>query len=583
MEYNDISWKTINKMFKDNKNFMVNHHISSYNTFIAKGIREIFKDQNPIKFFKEYDDETKQYRYECNIYLGGINSDKIYYGKPIIYDLENEVEREHYMYPNEARLRNMTYGFTIHYDVDVTFKILIEKEDGSTGFNKFDIYEQTIELEKIYLGKFPIMLQSNMCLLNSLAPEVRYNMGECRNDPGGYFIIDGKEKVIISQEVRANNMLYILKDINELYSYSAEIKSVSEDISKPVRTLSVRIVKEQKTLNNNQIVVNIPQVRKPIPLFIVMRALGIISDKEIIKIFNLDLEKNNNMIDLFIPSIHDAGNIFTQRAALAYISLMTKGKTNEHVLQILMNYFLPHVGELNFKAKSLYLGYIVKRLLNVYIGFEKPTNRDSYKYKRIEVSGLLLHNLFREYYKKQQANIYLKIDKEYFYKHNQSSYQNQDFVNLILSNKVNIFQDKIVETGFKKAFKGNWGSEAHTKRLGIVQDLNRLSFWGFISHLRKTNLHIGSDGAKIIAPRLLNSTQYGLLCPLHSPDGGNVGLHKHLSSSTHITSGCSGLPYIIYLRNIKEGGIKLLEECSLTYIKHVLDWPNDKLDFRLAI
>ena len=110
------------------------------------------------------------------------------------------------MYPNEARLRNMTYGFTIHYDVDVKFKILIDKEDGSPGKDKFDIHEETIQLDKIYLGKFPIMLQSNMCILNGLAPEARFNLGECRNDPGGYFIIDGKEKVIVSQEGRADNM-----------------------------------------------------------------------------------------------------------------------------------------------------------------------------------------------------------------------------------------------------------------------------------------------------------------------------------------------------------------------------------------
>ena len=85
--------------------------------------------------------------------------------------------------------------------------------------------------------------------------------------------------------------------------------------------------------------------------------------------------------------------------------------------------------------------------------------------------------------------------------------------------------------------------------------------------MRKTNLHIGADGAKVVKPRLLHSTQFGLLCPIHSPDGGNVGLHKHLSTSTHITSGCSGKPLIKYLRNIKSG-IKILEECSYEYLSN---------------
>ena len=89
------------------------------------------------------------------------------------------------------------------------------------------------------------MLQSNLCLLKNLAREARFNMGECRNDPGGYFIIDGNEKVIVSQEGRGDNLLYILNDFNDIYSCIAEIKSVSEDASKPKRTLSVRLVREQ--------------------------------------------------------------------------------------------------------------------------------------------------------------------------------------------------------------------------------------------------------------------------------------------------------------------------------------------------
>ena len=135
-------------------------------------------------------------------------------------------------------------------------------------------------------------------------------------------------------------MLYIKKDFNDVYSYAAEIKSAAEDVSKPIRTLSVRIVAPQPSSSNNQIVVNIPNIRKPIPLFIVMRALGIISDKEIIKYCVLDIETNDNYVQLLRPSIHDAGHIFTQEAALKFISTFTKGKTTSHVMQILMNYFV---------------------------------------------------------------------------------------------------------------------------------------------------------------------------------------------------------------------------------------------------
>ncbi len=567
MDSNDISWKIIDKMFKDNPNMIVKHHIDSYNQFFSTGLRDVFKNNNPLRFFKELDKETNQYKLECELYFGGVNTDKIYYGKPIIYDENNGESREHYMYPNEARLRNMTYGITIHYDVDVKFKILIDKDDGSSGMNKFKVIEHTETMEKIYLGRFPIMLQSNLCLLNGLNREARFNMGECKNDPGGYFIIDGSEKAIVTQETRADNMLYVLKDPNEKYSFAAEIRSVSEDVSKPSRTLSIRKVRETPSMTNNQIVVNIPQVRKAIPLFLVFRALGVVSDKEIIRHCLLDLEKYESYIDLFIPSVHDASTIFTQNAALEYIKQFTKGYTINHVLHILMNFFLPHIGELNFKSKALYLGYMVKNLLAVSVGAQKPTSRDNYRFKRFVTSGALIKNLFKEYFKIQRDNIYLKMDKEYLYNNTDDKYQKEDFINFVTENRNHYFKDREVEKGFRKAFKGNWGAHAHTKMPGVAQELNRLSFFGFICQLRKTNLNMGT-GRKMIAPRLINGTQYGYLCPLHSPDGGNVGLHKHLSISTVITKGCSGLPYIEYFRKLPNRGVKLIEECSIEYLKN---------------
>ena len=160
-----------------------------------------------------------------------------------------------------------------------------------------------------------------MCLLKKLEPNARFYMGECKNDPGGYFIIDGKEKAIVSQEGRANNMLYVLKDVNDLYLYSAEIKSVSEDASKPIRTLAVRMIREQPSKTNNQLVVSVPQVRKPVPLFIVMRALGIISDKEIIETCLLDL-KNLKIILIFLFLLFTMLEIFSRKNLLSIILLL---------------------------------------------------------------------------------------------------------------------------------------------------------------------------------------------------------------------------------------------------------------------
>ena len=552
-----MQWNIINNHFKTKKNYLVDHHLSSFNNFYFNQIYEIFKMYNPILFNKEIDEDTNEFKYKCKIYLGGRNGDKIYYGKPVIYDKQGNYEKQHYMYPNEARLRNMTYAITIHYDIDIDFKLLIDNNKGGKNMDKFDVLEFSETMTNIYLGRFPIMVGSNLCILNNLSSEARFNLGECRNDPGGYFIIDGKEKVIVSQESRRDNMLYVLEDINDNISHSAEIRSVSEDASKPTRTFSVFMERKY-----NNIVVNIPNVRKPIPLFIVMRALGVISDKEIIETCLLDMEKYDDYIDYFIPCVHDAGMIFDKMSAIKFISTFTKYKSIPSTIEILTNYLLPHIGEFNFTTKARYIGYMVKKLIMVYSKTEKPTNRDSYRYKRIEVSGKLIEQLFGEYYKLQIEHILKKMDTEYYF--NISSYENTNFKDIILNNKELIFSEKIIERGFKKAFKGDWGSAAHTKRIGALQELSRLSFFSTLCQLRKTNLPISSQAAKIVGPRLLNSTQWGLLCPLHSPDGGNVGLHKHMSTFVHITRGESKKEIILVLKMIQE--IKLIEECSNIYL-----------------
>ena len=540
-------WNIIDKYFRDNPHNLVKHQLSSYDDFLNNGIQQIFREKNPIKIMKQQDPDTKEFGLQCNLYLGGKDGDLLYYGKPVIYD----DEKAHFMYPNEARLRNMTYGITIHYDVVVDFKM-----KGETG----EFLEHTLTLDQIFLGRFPIMLQSKYCVLNTLTPQIRFNMGECKNDRGGYFIIDGKEKAMICQEKFADNMLYVKDSVNDIYSHAAEIRSVSEDASKPIRTMSIRIVAPTPSSSNNQIVVNVPNVRKPVPLFILMRALGIESDKKIIEFCLLDLEKNKDYIDLFIPSIHDAGRVFNQDVALKYIATFTKGKTVPHVLEILMNYFLPNVGELNFEQKAYFVGYMVYNLLMVFTKNQPPTDRDSFKYKRVEVPGTLLYDLFKEYYTLQQRNIYLKIDKEYYYHVDQ--YQ-KNFVSLIENNYREFFKERIVETGMKRGFKGDWGSEAHTKKPGVVQDLNRLSFNSAISHLRKINLPLEAS-AKIVKPHLLHNSQWGIIDPVDTPDGGNVGLHKHMAIATQITNNCSGTPMINWMRI--NTGMKLLEECSTKYI-----------------
>ena len=642
-----VIWKIISKYFEDNPQWMVSHHVDSYNDFFQNGILQIFKDKNEISVNTMYDNKTGEYKHQCKLYFGGKQGNRIYFGKPVIYDDKNP----HYMYPNEARLRNMSYSMTIHYDIEVEHMDILDegeapyivdslvelekgryggssgvemdggdpfqweynggdipnkdglyneggnqsggapsdKKDGKNvrkkrvkstevemtpsqskemnerikrsmmqpdGLHSTNIQKRTYFLEKIYLGKFPIMVQSHFCILNGLPPEMRFHLGECKNDYGGYFIIDGKEKVVIPQEKFGDNIMYIRKSKNEDFLYSAEIRSVSENVSKPIRTLSIRLVAPQKKYSFENIVVFIPNVRSPVPLFILFRALGILSDKAIIQMCLLDLDKYENWIDDFIPCIHDAGGIMTQKTALVYIATLTKYSTVSYVLQVLSDYFLPHIGELNFIQKAYYLGYMVFRLLSVYKGIEPPTDRDNYKYKRIELVGSLINDLFREYYTIQQREFHLAFEKKLYY--NRDMYEN-NLYELIQNNYRDIVQERHVEIGFRKAFKGDWGSVSHTKRVGVVQDLNRLSYNSMICNLRKMNLPLDS-GVKLVEPRVLHCSQWGFIDPIDTPDGANIGIHKTLSVTSLISTGISREPMIQWMRSTI--GLKWIEECS---------------------
>ena len=467
----------------DNENFLVKHHIDSYNYFYKNDIYSIFKESNPIRIVSE--DSEGNITSECNSYIGGRDGKKIYFGKPTVYDGEG---RKHYLFPNEARLRNMTYAMTIHYDVDIDIttelgeneiptlhggsefmkrlksgdleiidedemmggsepmwggapkktrgigkgavisdlnqirttpsiaKKVIDEAISSVSVNNQGVKVQRPTpppIEKIFLGRFPIMVQSEFCILHGMTSENRFSMGECRNDRGGYSIIDGKEKALVSQEKFADNVLYVRdytatseddtvdevmneddEDKAEIvmpeFLYSAQIVSVSENSSKFARTFSIKMVAPTKTKRNMNIVVNVPNVKKPVPLFILFRALGIMSDKSIIEMCLLDMEKYESMTDLFIPSVHDSVGYNTQAECLNFIGLLTKGMKISHSHEILIEYLLPHVGKHNYREKAYYLGYMVFKVLCVKVGIDKPTDRDNFKHKRIELVGPLL-------------------------------------------------------------------------------------------------------------------------------------------------------------------------------------------------
>ena len=361
------------------------------------------------------------------------------------------------MYPNEARLKGLTYATNIFANIGISYIINNESETknyleknndyieiigkSTTLFiregtinKKEDISEQNFNssvdmlkefnkiisdkkkdgysdiiirnFEKINLGSIPIMVHSKLCLLRNLDSTKLSEFGECPYDQGGYFIINGKEKVILSQEKRVNNILYINDSPENNIILQAIIKSVSDEGFQSSRTNAISLINTKINIGSvppvfmdtQRIVVRILGIEIKIPLFILFRALGVETDEQILNliIYNTDTEEQKTkMIELLRDSVKDSEPIYTQKAAFKFLSLNIKQKEIINVIEVLNNNFLPNYGD-DYNEKSIFLAYSVRKLLLTYMGIIDKTDRDSYSFKRIDLAGSLLLELFRE-------------------------------------------------------------------------------------------------------------------------------------------------------------------------------------------
>ena len=369
---------------------------------------------------------------------------------------------------------------------------------------------------------------------------------ECKYDYGGYFIINGNEKVVISHDRIAENKTYVFTD-NKLsqYSHVAEIRSVPDNIFGPPKLTSLKL-SSKPTQFGHYIKVTIHHIRTEIPLFVLFRALGIESDKDIVKhiVFSINDKNNTEIVNQLKGSVEESNYINTRSKALEFLSkylnisgfpkeiVMNKVKRISIINDILSHDFLPHVGT-SFNKKALYLGYMTNKLLQCFMGASEMDDRDSYLNKRVDTPGIMLANLFRQYYGKVVKDIKSSVIKEL----NTSYFKcSNDISNLINKNNIyKIVKPNTIESGIKYALAtGNWGIKNGNVKQGVAQVLNRLTYNATLSHLRRINTPMEKSG-KLIQPRKLHNTQWGIICPAETPEGGSVGLVKNLAIATKIT------------------------------------------------
>ena len=541
----------LNTYFQTHPYPFTSHHIQSYDQFLSEALPSIIQAKNPILILKDLitDKPKPVYKYKVEIYMGGLDGKGFYIGTPTVSLQDaNEVR---VLFPNEARLRNLTYSSSVL--VDVAIRLTIMKPNKDTGVLEpipMDIIElkKTESLdERIPLFKIPVMLHSQYCILHNKPKEFLRQAGECEYDYGGYFIIDGSEKVLITTQEQAFNTLYI--------SHQEHDPKISQYGTISCLSPKTRQVKRVIFLMNrlsNTLHVQIPYVRTPLPVFVLFRALGIQSDKEILQLIfpNMESAEAKLLMPLLHESILEADGLKDTHMAVQFIRFMTKGFSEAHVLDILHNQLFIHVEDLP-GARATYLADCVRQVLRVKANIDPPTNRDDTRNQRCLSSGFLTQMLFQDIYNSWEKAMKLAIDKEFNWK--RGIYNNERFADIFLAgNRANIFQITMITDALLKAFKGKWGSGYGEERSGVIQQLSRLSYHDFLSHCRRCVLNFDT-GLKLPGPRRLNPSQYGYFCTSETPTGASIGITKNLSIMTLVSMATNPEPVRKWL--LERGGV----------------------------
>jgi len=533
-QYIEEPFKIIESYFNGNhSSCLVRHQLESYNDCIHRQIPQTIQMFNPVWVRSDKDVLPNSDKYSLEVEITFTNL-KLY--PPQIYENNGATKL---MMPNEAKLRNVTYASNMTIDINITYHIR-DSEDIDKPRTVTSV------IPKISIGKFPIMVKSAICVLTQNNHINPVSVGECAFDHGGYFIIKGSEKTVLQQERAAQNTVYCYDGKNtSKCSWYAEIKSVPD-----YKCISPKQVEIEVASKNNgygyPLKVVIPRVRESIDLFVVFRALGVTSDKEICEhiLLNIDSESHTEILEFLNASIIESNSCMTKEDALkritSYVAFtpinMDKEqgskKKRDFTMDVLNNDLFPHCK--TPQQKIYFLGYMVNRLIQTALGWVKPSDRDSYVNKRIDMTGTLLNNLFRNYFNKLVKEMQKHIVKEI----NAGSWRsNEDYQNIINPGNIcKMVKSTTIETGINRALAtGDFSiKQSNSSKVGVAQVVNRLTTAATLSHMRRINTPIDKSG-ELIEPRKLHGTTWGYLCCAETPEGQSIGVVKSISVLTHLT------------------------------------------------
>jgi DNA-directed RNA polymerase subunit B len=459
---------------------LVRQHLESYNNFVENDLQKIIYEVGEIQIYaSDYPFKVKLKRLEI--------------GRPRVIEVDGS---DHPIFPSEARLRNLTYAAPLYLEMSIVH----------------DEREETFEI--VHIGDLPVMLKSNLCSLNNFSSEELISVGEDPNDPGGYFIINRSERVIVGLEDLAPNR--ILVDIDSSGSkpvYNAKVFS---------RTVGFRARITCKIKSNGALTVSIPGLPTGIPLIILMRALGIESDKEIVEIVSTNTMVQNQLE----PSFEEALGINSIAEAVTHIgNRAAYGQIEEYRLRraysLLDRNFLPHVGNTpeHRLEKAYFLGEMASRAIELKLGFREEDDKDHYANKRLKLAGSLLADLFRLAFRNLCRDVKYQLER-------MSARRKKITISAAV-------RHGIITARIKHAIAtGNWGYG----RVGITQLLDRTNCISTLSNLRRLQSPLSRSQPNFEA-RDLHPTHWGRLCPNETPEGSNCGLVKNLALMANISVG----------------------------------------------